>query len=259
MFMRWIIALASLLWASSAQAQNLVVQNCGTLPQNYAAGSTQPPTVDTNGKLCTNAFAVPFAGYIVNNWYRAAGNYSAVGSGGANSVDVISCIFGGVSQKATLSNIGLRNTSSVAGSNAQLAIYNTGTNFLPGRLIANTGSINIAVAGFPTAALTPNPQVGPGGSSGSGALWFCSNVDSPGTTFITTPPTSQSMTQTSGSPTVSEVGSATAVQAITCQGAGCTGGISTFGTWPSSLAGSTWTYTPTSSNVLPFFQIGSVP
>lgn len=42
--------------ASPAQAQSsaAVVASCGTLPQQYAAGSTRPIVQDINGKICTN-------------------------------------------------------------------------------------------------------------------------------------------------------------------------------------------------------------
>lgn len=38
-----------------AQSGSRVVAVCGTLPAPYAAGSTQPPTVDVNGVTCSNA------------------------------------------------------------------------------------------------------------------------------------------------------------------------------------------------------------
>lgn len=38
-----------------AQSGSRVVAVCGTLPAPYAAGSTQPPTVDVNGVTCSNS------------------------------------------------------------------------------------------------------------------------------------------------------------------------------------------------------------
>jgi hypothetical protein len=40
-----------------AQSGSRVVQTCGTLPLPYAPGSTQPPTVDINGNVCSNTSA----------------------------------------------------------------------------------------------------------------------------------------------------------------------------------------------------------
>lgn len=48
---------------ASARAQDArVVATCGTLPQAYAAGSTQQPTVDMNGKLCLQSASAPPSG-----------------------------------------------------------------------------------------------------------------------------------------------------------------------------------------------------
>lgn len=56
MQLRTVVAALFLFFLSvSAHAQDArVVATCGTLPQAYAAGSTQQPTVDVNGKLCLN-------------------------------------------------------------------------------------------------------------------------------------------------------------------------------------------------------------
>lgn len=49
----FVLACAAALHSAKSQDM-LVVQNCGTLPQQYPAGSTQKPTVDVNGRLCSN-------------------------------------------------------------------------------------------------------------------------------------------------------------------------------------------------------------
>lgn len=54
--MKYVFALLAFVFlniAPPAQAQDaMVVQTCGTLPQNYAPGATRLVTVDTTGKLC---------------------------------------------------------------------------------------------------------------------------------------------------------------------------------------------------------------
>ena len=54
--MKYVFALLAFIFlniAPPAQAQDaMVVQTCGTLPQNYAPGATRLVTVDTTGKLC---------------------------------------------------------------------------------------------------------------------------------------------------------------------------------------------------------------
>ncbi len=257
--MRTLLVLLFSLIIGPAFGQALVVQNCGTLPQVFATGSTQPQTIDVNGKLCTNALATATPGYIAANWYRPFGVFTTA-TGTANSVNLISCVYGTIAQKVTLSTIGYRQTTSGTAGSAQLAVYDT-VNSLPGILLASTANMSTAVGpATVTSALVPNIQVGPGGSSGPANLWFCSNQSAPGNVFITALSTEQGASQTVGGPTFDTGGAAgLPSKAITCSGAACTGGSSTFGTWPTSLAGSTWTYTPTTANIWPGVLIGSVP
>lgn len=64
MQLKFIAALAAALCLSfGAHAQEArVVASCGTLPAAYAAGSTQYPTVDVNGKLCLQSASAPPSG-----------------------------------------------------------------------------------------------------------------------------------------------------------------------------------------------------
>lgn len=64
MQLKFIAALAvALLLPAGAHAQEArVVASCGTLPSAYAAGSTQYPTVDVNGKLCLQSASAPPSG-----------------------------------------------------------------------------------------------------------------------------------------------------------------------------------------------------
>lgn len=51
----WLLAILLSSPPSMAQSGSRVVAVCGTLPAPYAAGSTQPPTVDVNGVTCSNS------------------------------------------------------------------------------------------------------------------------------------------------------------------------------------------------------------
>jgi hypothetical protein len=55
------------------------------------------------------------------------------------------------------------------------------------------------------------------------------------------------------------VSTAAGVAGISCTGASCNGGSSTFGTWPATLAGSTWVNVGTATSPELYFQPFSVP
>lgn len=92
MQLKFVAALAfALLLSAGAHAQEArVVASCGTLPAAYAAGSTQYPTVDANGKLCLNS-TVPTAVWTayspvvtcatgaVGTYSRQNGSYEQIG------------------------------------------------------------------------------------------------------------------------------------------------------------------------------------
>lgn len=54
--MKYVFTLLAFLFCSGAHAQDaLVVQSCGTLPQQFSPGTTRQLTVDVNGNLCGGA------------------------------------------------------------------------------------------------------------------------------------------------------------------------------------------------------------
>lgn len=208
------------------------------------------------GTVATNCNS-PHPGYIASNWYLP-GLSGQVAAGGAGSANIIRCFYGAVSQKITISSLGAR--TSTAGTNAQFALYDV-TSGRPGALIAATGTIDITGAtGAKTGALSANKQVGPGGTDGGRAVYFCSNYDNAASVFTSVSNTNTAQSIAMGSATAGNViGATVAVNGIICSGAACNGGSSTYNTWPSTLAGTTWTDSITATIPLIMFQVNSVP
>ena len=181
--------------------------------------------------------------YLSNNWYLAFGDPVA-NANAALPVNTIACHYGFVGRKITINALAAAVTTA-GSSNMQMAIYTNGANNRPSTLVGNTGNIaNTSANTTVTGSLAANKEVGPGGANGDSQLWFCANQNDSTANYI-------SIVNNSGF-TSNQVGSTTASVAIAsnqnnqlsgvlCQGANCQGGSSTFGTWPASLATSTWT------------------
>lgn len=236
--------------------------NYHTLPGNGGGGGTPG---GSNGQLQINnagafggvtlggdcTFASPnincgidrHPGYLSGRWYHFAGAPS-LSPGGAPAASTIYCHFAPISGKSaiTVNALGV-GISGAGSSNAQIALY-ANSSGRPGALVGNTGNIanNVSSTAI-TGTLAANKNVGPGGSDGGADLWACFNQNDSTATYAT----ATSFTTVPGS----YIGSATATDILTggangmfngiqCSGAGCNGGSSTFGSWPASLAGSTW-------------------
>lgn len=244
---------AGTLWASAAwpQATANGTLNASQLPAlsgdcSSAAGSST---------LACNA--LPHPGYIVNNWYLPVGGSVNGNTGTAATANVIKCSWGGAAQKATIGSVGARMSTNAAAGNMQIAVYSN-VNGRPGALLSNTANISTTSGAVTSAALGANIQVGPGSANGTN-LWFCFNADN--STVVLNPttafwgPTDWAV----GSSVLDNiVGAGNNLQGISCSGANCNGGSSTFGTWP-TLTGSTWTNVTDNSMPEIVFKIVSVP
>lgn len=146
----------------------------------------------------------------------------------------------------TFTNIGMNFTTGAAAGNIQLAFYtNDASTNLPGTLVQNTGNISTATNGNKSGALGGAVQFGPGGSSAGRDVWACVNSDN--ATHVANAYSSNFglLGALMGSPTqagIMQSGGSGGLDNISCNGANCNTGSSTFGTWPSSLVGTTWTY-----------------
>lgn len=202
---------------------------------------------------------LPHPGYVVNRWYSPVqSSFGAAGT--APGSHVIVCGFGGWAKKVTVNNVTLRISTLSVGGNVKAAIYaDDPATSSPGLYItSNTSAFSTSLIGPLSAPLVPPSQIGPGSSAGEN-LWFCTNMDNPTSAINSFNAGTTSFGQVIGSTNANHVTqSAANVTGIYCAGANCTGG-STFGNWPATLVGSTWTMTTVASPVLLGLQIQSVP
>lgn len=217
----------------------------------------------TNGTLATTCGA-PQPTYQVNSWYTP-GPIRITQGGQVSTVNTINCVWGFVPKPVTINAIGAH-VMTVGTTNLQYALYSVGTNGLPAALISNTGSVTNSTLGARTASLGSNVAVGPGSANTDQVFWCYNSGDS---TVILSAISIQDTAHSFavGSPTSDGIWAATNTSqmrfGLECAAANCNGGSSTFGTWPPSLAGSTWTNSSggtTGANQPQFqFQITSIP
>ena len=237
MSIRSAIIAVALLFAAPALGEGIVNSGGG-------GGKTTDPTLAMH------------PGYVANLWYTFE-PHLLTQAGAAGTASVINCAAGYVGAPITINQIGANVGTLSAGGNFQLALYSSVIG-RPGALIAKTGNISTAAAGVINGSLGNTP-IGPT-SINAGPLWFCSNVDNATAVLnslsLSTVP--GRFLQGSANETRVVQGAAGPV-GISCTAAACTGGSSTFNTWPASLAGSTWSDVITA--VMPFvmFQIVSSP
>jgi hypothetical protein len=275
-----IVALAACLFTSPAFAQfsqDAVVGSSGGGTPGGTSGQQQYNNSGSFGGFtqsgnCTTVTSTgvtscdfPTSGYASTLWFLPYTGYFINGLTSASPVaSTIYCYYGAVAQKATIGNLGFSVATLAASGNVQLAIY-TNSSGRPGALLSSTASQTTAATGSFALALAANKQVGPGGADAGRDVWWCMNADaSAGGTvkFIGIGSGGSTGAATlSGSTTLANVVNRFAqnIFAYSCAAAACTGGSSTFGTWPASLAGSTWSDVTSLIQPLIAFQPASVP
>ncbi|MCI0598716.1 MAG: hypothetical protein L0Y60_04215 [Beijerinckiaceae bacterium] len=258
--------------APSFGAVSLTADVSGILPVANGGTATATPAlvagtgITITGSWPNNTINAVSAGaalvsYGVGRWYTPFPDGNSGAAGGSGSNDIIRCHPVSVFEKLTTTNAAVRVVATSGGGNAQVAFYKD-SNGLPGDLVVASGNLSTTSAGVVSAAWSAAKQIGPGGSNGDQNLHACSNTDSATATFIGT--------QAAGGNTgMWSVGASTAAAVMTgtntgithhfCSGANCNGGSSTFGTWPSSLAGTTWSDTSSESSALFWFDVTSKP
>lgn len=214
---------------------------------------------DANGNLVDYGGGCGAAApsYVASNWY-APTPAGITQAGVTPSASQFRCIQTQITQKVTIGALGVTIGTGSAGNNLQLGLY-TSVNGRPGVLLSNTASISTTSTGAVSAALAANKQVGPGGADGGRVVWLCINQDN--TAAITTGYnlTGLASSGTIGSATLANVTSgATNTMGITCAGAACNTGSSTFNTWQ-TLSGSTWSDGVTRIVPVIAWQAASVP
>jgi hypothetical protein len=192
--------------------------------------------VGTGVTVCTD----PHPGYITSNWYIAQGpvNY---GTSNAAIANRIVCYYAYYPRVVTIRNVAV-GIVTAGSSNLQVALYrNSAGN--PAALIDSTPNMpDTGAAATVTGALGADQQVGPGTANGRD-IWHCSNQNDSTVTYRSAiSSASMSGNQFLGSAALTNLlgSGSTSITGRICSGAACNGGSSTFGTWPASLTGTTW-------------------
>jgi len=192
--------------------------------------------VGTSATICSQ----PHPGYVTSNWYLPLGptGYATTGAATANR---ITCSYGYFARAITVRNVGVADVAAGT-SNTQIALYRSASG-KPAALIDSTPSIvNTGAATTLTGALAADQALGPGTANGKD-IWLCLNQNDSTITYRGYSASFISGGQYQGSATLGNLlgsGPSTTTGVI-CSGAACNGGSSTFGTWPATLVGTTWT------------------
>lgn len=213
----------------------------------------QEVTITSTG-TCTEAHPH----YLTGSYWYPPAKMPLTGGGAAVAANTIKCAYGFIPQEITLGSIGAWVSTAAAGGHFEWALYSNGSS-RPNALIASSASISAAATGAASInSWTGTPQVGPGANSD---VWWCFNSDNSTAIF-------RSFSTASANPAPSLIGSTSMANVIntgaqivgvSCAGANCAGGSSTYGTWPSTLNGSTWSDVITNTLPVPAFQVASVP
>jgi len=237
----------------------------GILPvANGGNGTATPALTDGVGTNVVGTWPAQSVNAASTNYgtslYYAPVGITTNGAAATPGANIIQCTKGVVERKLTITNIGYRVQSADATGSAQFAIYDNSSG-RPGNLIRATGSIATTPATTNlSGALSATTQVGPGGSDAGSALWWCFNTNSATLGTLVVRGGSGGMSASYiGSTLVNISTSSTSITSVSCAGANCNGGSSTFNTWPSSLAGSTWTEQITPLMPMVFFDVTSIP
>lgn len=225
---------------------------------------SNPAVTTTPSAVKTYVGDPPQPAYQVNNWYFP-GPIRILQAGQIATLNTINCVWGYVPKALTINAIGVH-VQTVGSTNLQYALYAVGTNGLPAALLSSTGSVVNTSLGARTAALGANISVGPGSTNGDQVFWCYNSGDS--TVVLSAINTSDTTHGFAiGATTSDGLWSATSQFAtrlgLECSGANCNGGSSTLGTWPATLAGSTWTNSSGSTTGVNQpqyqFQVFSIP
>ena len=161
--MKKLLVLFALLFSGSAQAQDaLVVQACGTLPQNYDAGSSRLLTVDTTGKLCGTGGGG--GGSAIQRIDGSSSTVPAMTAGGAVSdTDLMYCAQSGGTTDRKCTGAQVKTYANTSAVRATTTTSEALANSDQGKLVtfSNAGAVAATIA-----------QAGSGGNFTAG--WFVS-------------------------------------------------------------------------------------
>jgi hypothetical protein len=167
----------------------------------------------------------PFPAYVANRWYSMS--MSTMSAGAALSITSTYCQPYYVRQTFTTNSLGV-NIGTLGVGTFQQALYSE-VNGRPGNLlVSSTASIADTATGFMADAV-PSTQI-----AGPADIWYCLQVSDATAIFI-----SNAIASSFNS---SLIGATAGVNAVASSGLNVSVTTpGTYGTWPASLAGSTWT------------------
>ena len=202
------------------------------------------------GVVSTKAGTINHPGYKASLWYPYWHGISSASGGPA--LTTAYCGIGqiGGNSSATITALGVRTTAN--GANIQLAIYNndfTAGVARPGTLVDSTPNIVSSAFGNLSGSLNATHSINPGW------YWFCIQTDN--TTLRYPTPAASATDSTQGS----YIGSATLANVLgtsTIEGVSTVTGITSFGTWPSTMVGSTFVEITNTAPIVAF-EFSSVP
>jgi len=202
--------------------------------------------------------------YVAGRWYVLNIPTPAATAPVAHLANVIRCTPVSMRNTATINNVSARIYTADASGHLKFGIYANGSDNRPAALVASSAAISTATAGSaPTVALSVNVQGGPAGTNISDKIWVCSNTDSATASFASVSSNEGDPATSIGTATsaniLQSVGSGAVINHISCSGANCNGGSSTYGTFPASLAASTWTEQTSVNMPMIAVQFVSVP
>lgn len=246
--------------ASSGSASDL---STGTVPAArtpaYSGGCT------TTAGSTVNTCLLPPSYYTVNNWYLFKGPTSVAGTSSLLNANTFYCTFHYIDKNITVSDVGAH-VVTVGSTNVQYGLYAPGSDGQPGAKLNTTSSVANTSLGVRSQALAASVALGPNSVNGAG-VWFCTNSGDSTAVYSAMGTTDFSFGQFVGAANADNLWNTTAsssmVMGLFCAGANCNGGSSTLGTWPSTLAGSTWSNIRAGSGgqqaVIGHFKVSSVP
>jgi len=222
-------------------------------PALIAAGSCTSCnlTYDAAGRVtvaATGAAVGATSGYISGDWYGMWPHAGLNTTQGQNTTEIY-CSPNTIYAAVHIDSLGLNIETGQAASNAQLAIYNSGTNGLPSTLIGSTGNIATTSTATVTGSITGGPF-----ALTPGNYWFCAITNNGSTVADGQIPPTQNL----GYQPLESVNT-TAASFYTNRNA--TNGFigymgQTFGTWP-NLSGASITAAPAMWDIT--WHISSIP
>jgi len=265
-----IFAATGALHKAIVKTANAVADTNGNITIAFAphAGSTDTSAKVDGVEVLNPIPAPPLPGnfsYQTGRWYTLDLHIPSSVAPVAHAANTIRCAPAGMRNTATINNVSARIYNADASGHLAFGIYGNGPDNRPANLVTTSATMATTPSGAePIAALGANVQGGPSGTGVTDKFWVCSNTDSATASFASVSPSGGLTSTLLGSTTPANIlqtsGTSAVISHLSCAGAACNGGTSTFASgFPANLAGSTWTEQTTVDMPMIAVQFISVP